>query len=160
MIILYIATGAFLVISLIKSREKTLEALKVAYKRLIKILPPFILMLVFIAITLTVLPNDFIALSLSRYNIFLSTIIASIIGSITMMPGFITFPLCGILLKQGVAYMVLSAFSTTLMMVGIATFPIEKRYFGIRITILRNLLSFVTALIVAIITGLLFGELL
>lgn len=159
MIILYIATGAFLLISLIKSREKTMEAMKIAYKRLIGIFPPFIMMLIFIAITLTLLPKDFIAMSLSRYNIFLSTIIASIIGSITMMPGFITFPLCGILLKEGVTYMVLSAFSTTLMMVGIATFPIEKRYFGVKITILRNLLSFITALIVAIITGLLFGEL-
>ncbi len=54
--------------------------------------------------------------------------------------------------------MVLSAFSTTLMMVGILTYPIEKEYFGIRVTIIRNIVSFFIALIVAVMTGIFFGE--
>lgn len=160
MIILYIATGAFLIISLIKSRAKTMEALRVAYKRFASILPAFGVMLVAIACILSLLPEHFIACSLNRYNMFISVIIASILGSITMMPGFITFPLCGILLKEGVTYMVISAFSTTLMMVGIVTYPIEKRYFGMRITLIRNALSFLTAIIIAVVTGIVFGELL
>jgi len=57
---------------------------------------------------------------------------ASFFGSITLMPGFIAFPLCGILLKKGVTYMVLSAFSTTLMMVGFVTFPLEKNILGLK----------------------------
>ncbi|MFO8061773.1 MAG: hypothetical protein R6U31_02475 [bacterium] len=160
MIILYIATGTFLLVSLIKSRAKTLAALKVAYKRFTSILPAFGIMLVAVAIILSIMPDDFIACTLNRYNIFLSIIIASALGSITMMPGFITFPLCGILLKEGVTYMVIAAFSTTLMMVGILTYPIEKRYFGVKITLIRNALSFLTAIIVAIIIGIVFGELL
>jgi uncharacterized membrane protein YraQ (UPF0718 family) len=56
--------------------------------------------------------------------------------------------------------MVLSAFTTTLMMVGILTFPIEKAYFGPKVTILRNVLSFLVALIVAVMTGIFFGEIL
>ncbi|MGD8229878.1 MAG: hypothetical protein PVI20_19025, partial [Desulfobacteraceae bacterium] len=60
----------------------------------------------------------------------------------------------------GVLYMVLSAFTTTLMMVGILTFPIEKAYFGPKVTILRNVLSFLVALIVAVMTGIFFGEIL
>ncbi|MDZ7859517.1 MAG: hypothetical protein U5O15_02410 [Candidatus Krumholzibacteriota bacterium] len=160
MIILYIATGAFLLVSLIKSRAKTLASLKVAYKRFTSILPAFGVMLVAVACILSIMPDDFIACSLGRYNIFVSVIIASMLGSITMMPGFITFPLCGILLKEGVTYMVISAFSTTLMMVGILTYPIEKRYFGVKITVIRNVLSFFIAITVAIITGIVFGELL
>jgi hypothetical protein len=54
--------------------------------------------------------------------------------------------------------MVLSAFSTTLMMVGILTYPIEKAYFGTRVTILRNIFSFFIAITVALITGIFFGE--
>jgi len=54
--------------------------------------------------------------------------------------------------------MVLSAFTTTLMMVGILTFPIEKEYFGIKVTIIRNVISLFIALIVAVITGIFFGE--
>jgi hypothetical protein len=41
--------------------------------------------------------------------------LALIFGSITIMPGFVAFPLCGILLKKGVSYMALAAFSTALM---------------------------------------------
>ena len=54
--------------------------------------------------------------------------------------------------------MVISAFTTTLMMVGIITYPIEKQYFGIKVTIIRNLLSLIIALIIAFITGILFME--
>ena len=54
--------------------------------------------------------------------------------------------------------MVLSAFTTTLMMVGVLSFPIEKAYFGTKVTILRNSLSFLTALVVAVMTGVFFGE--
>jgi hypothetical protein len=75
------------------------------------------------------------------------------------MPGFIAFPLCGILLREGALYMVLSAFSTTLMMVGIATFPLERTYLGARLALARNLVSLGIALLVAIVTGFVFGEL-
>ncbi|MCK4795797.1 MAG: hypothetical protein KAT05_00370, partial [Spirochaetes bacterium] len=57
-----------------------------------------------------------------------------------------------------VAYMVVSAFTTTLMMVGILTYPIEKEYFGTKVTIIRNLISLIIAFIVAIITGIIYGE--
>jgi hypothetical protein len=54
--------------------------------------------------------------------------------------------------------MVLSAFANTLMMVGIVTAPLEKNYFGMKVTIARNAISFVIAIIVALMTGLFFGE--
>jgi len=74
------------------------------------------------------------------------------------MPGFIVFPLAGILVDRGVPYMIIASFSITLMMVGILTYPIEKAYLGARVTIIRNLISFVIALVVAIIIGVVFGE--
>ena len=54
--------------------------------------------------------------------------------------------------------MVLAAFSTTLMMVGVLTYPIESRYFGAKVTILRNLVSLFIAAAVAIATGIFLGE--
>ena len=62
------------------------------------------------------------------------------------------------MLKEGVAYMVLSAFTTTLMMVGVLTYPIEKQYFGLKVTIIRNAISLLIALIIALVTGIFFGE--
>jgi uncharacterized membrane protein YraQ (UPF0718 family) len=115
-------------------------------------------MIILVSIILFLLPDEVISDYLGGDNIFIGVILASFLGSITFMPGFIAFPLSGILLQRGVAYMVLAAFTTTLMMVGVLTAPIEKAYFGMKVTILRNVISFFIALIVAVMIGLFFGE--
>lgn len=83
---------------------------------------------------------------------------ALLLGSIAFMPGFVVYPLGGILLKKGVSYTVISVFTTSLMMVGILTLPIEKKYLGLRIAIIRNIAGLFTALVTAVATGLFFGE--
>ena len=155
---LHIAAGLAVLISFIASREKTLKALKIALKRFVTILPAFLVMLILVSIVLFLIPDKLIIQYLGGDNVFTGVLFASLFGSITLMPGFIAFPLCGILLKKGVLYMVLSAFTTTLMMVGVLTYPIEKEYFGIKVTIMRNIISFFIALVVAVMTGILFGE--
>jgi len=155
---LHIATGLALLISFIVNRKKTLKAARIALKRFLTILPAFLSMLILVSVALFFIPDKVISNYLGSSNIFTGVLFGAFFGSITLMPGFIAFPLCGILLKKGVLYMVLSAFTTTLMMVGILTFPIEKAYFGTRVTILRNTLSFFIALIVAVMTGIFFGE--
>ena len=157
---LYIATGLALLISFIADKKKSIKAIKIAYKMLVKILPSFLMMLMFISILLYLIPDSVISAYLENDNKFIGLALASFLGSITLMPGFIAFPLCGILLQKGISYMVLSAFSTTLMMVGIITFPIEKAYFGIKVTIIRNVISFLIAIIIALVIGFCFGELL
>ena len=155
---LYIITGLTVLISLISSREKTLKAAKIAARRFVNILPAFLIMLVLISIVLFLVPDKVIVDYLGADNKFIGVLLASFIGSITLMPGFIAFPLAGILLKKGVLYMVLSAFTTTLMMVGVLTYPVEKEYFGMKVTILRNVISLFIALVVAVITGIFFRE--
>ena len=157
---LYITTGLALLISVIADRKKTLTAIKISYKKFINILPAFLTMLIFVSIVLFLVPDKVISNYLGNNNKFIGLILASFFGSITLMPGFIAFPLCGMLLKIGVSYMVLSAFTTTLMMVGILTYPIEKKYFGGKVTLIRNVISFFIALIVALVIGFFFGELL
>lgn len=158
MIYLYGLTALLLALSYFKSREKTIKAFRICIKRLKKFMPAFIVMLMLVSIVLYLIPDDVLSKYLGRGNKFLGVLTASFFGSITMMPGFIAYPLCGILLKKGVPYMVLSALTTTLMMVGVLTYPIEKEYFGVKVTILRNVMSFIIALVVAFITGMLYGE--
>lgn len=156
--LLYYVTGAALLVSIIADRKKTFMALKIAYKKFIKIMPAFAIMLIFVSIVLYFFTDELISAHLVDSDRFFSMISASVIGSITLMPGFIAYPLCGILRAKGVLYMVLSAFTTTLMMVGILTFSIEKEYFGIKVTLLRNAMSFIIAIIIAVITGFFYGE--
>ncbi len=157
---LYFVTGLALLISIIVDKKKTLAAIKISYNKFINIIPAFLTMLILVSIVLFFVPDKMISDYLGNNNKFIGVILASFFGSITLMPGFIAFPLCGILLKKGVSYMVLSAFTTTLMMVGVLTFPVEKEYFGVKVTIIRNVISFFIALIVALSIGFFYGELL
>jgi uncharacterized membrane protein YraQ (UPF0718 family) len=157
---LYIVAGLALLVSLVFSRDKTVRALKIAARRFIHILPAFLIMLVLISVALYLVPDEVISRYLGGSNRFVDVILASFLGSVTLLPGFIAFPLAGILLQKGVAYMVIAAFTTTLMMVGMLTVPIEKAYFGLKVTVIRNLIGLLIALTVAVMIGLAFGELL
>jgi uncharacterized membrane protein YraQ (UPF0718 family) len=155
---LYIVAGLALLVSLVFSREKTIRALKIAARRFLRIFPAFLIMLVLISVVLYLVPDELISRYLGSDNRFTAVALASLLGSVTVMPGFIAFPLAGILLQKGVTYMVIAAFTTTLMMVGVLTVPIEKAYFGLKVTVIRNVISFFIAIAVAIMIGLFFGE--
>ncbi|MFP4456949.1 MAG: hypothetical protein ACLFPS_04755 [Clostridia bacterium] len=155
---LLLLTIGLIILSFIIDKDKTIKGVKIGLKKLKKILPQFLLMLILISIVLYLLPGEVISKYLGGNHLIINTVVAAFLGSITMMPGFIAFPLCGILLTQGVSYMVLAAFSTTLMVVGFVTFPIEKQYYGISLSIKRNLFCFMIGIIVAIAVGLVFGE--
>ena len=158
MVVTYSITGLILFISFIINKQKTYKAMKLALAKFKKIVPTFITMLIFVSVILFLFPDEVISNYLSNGSKIISLLLASLIGSITLMPGFVAFPLSGILLSKGVSYMVLSSFTTTLMMVGIITFPIEREYFGVKVTIIRNMVSFFIALTVALVTGIFFGE--
>ena len=85
-------------------------------------------------------------------------IIALLLGSITMIPGFIAYPIAKVLIEKGVSYTVVAGLVTSLMLVGIVTFPLEKKYFGSKATILRNIMSFFISGLIALIMGIFYGE--
>jgi uncharacterized membrane protein YraQ (UPF0718 family) len=156
---IYVLTAVLLVASLAVSRDKTARALRIALSRFLRILPAFIVMLVLVAVALHFLPERTMLRVLAPGGRWATLAVAMGVGSVSIMPGFIAFPLCGVLLQRGVLYMVLSAFSTTLMMVGVVTFPMERTYLGGRLALIRNLTSLVIALAVAVATGFAFREL-
>ena len=158
MIYLYVVTAIALLVSLGWNRDKTLGAISLAMRRLLKILPAFLTMMVLFSVTITLLPKEMVARLVGSESGFLGVTIAAGIGSIAFMPGFIAFPLSGALLREGIPYMVLAAFTTTLMMVGVVTYPIERQFFGPAVTLIRNGISLLIALIVAAVIGLVFGE--
>lgn len=158
MILMYIITSIAVIVSLVADHGKTIKSFQVAVRKMIKIAPAFLTMTIFISFVLYFVPDETISRHLGHENKLLGLLIAYTLGSISLMPGFIAFPLCGMLLEKGVPYMILSGFSTTLMMVGILSFPIERAYLGTKVAVLRNLIYLVVAVVVTIVTGLCFGE--
>jgi uncharacterized membrane protein YraQ (UPF0718 family) len=157
---IYVLTAVLVVLSLLASRTKTTQALRIALRRFMRIAPSFVVMLVLIAVALYFVPEQAMLRVLAPESKWAAVGVALGVGSVSIMPGFIAFPLCGVLLERGALYMVLSAFSTTLMMVGVVTLPVEKSYLGGRLAVVRNATSLFIALAVAVVTGLVFGELL
>lgn len=158
MIYLYVFTALMFVISIITDRKKTKKALKIAVKKFLKILPSFIQMLILVSVLLYLVPDRIIVKYLGENSKLMGIISGFFFGSITLMPGFIAFPLGGILLDKGVSYMSIAAFTTTLMNVGVLTYPVEKEYFGTKLTILRNFLGLIIAIIITLVVGFLYGE--
>ncbi len=156
--ILWIITALLLIVSFLSDRRKTIEAVKIAFRRFKKLLSDFIILLALISIALTLLPPERIREMLKGPGLFIGTIVGSIIGSITFIPGFISYPLAGILKKEGVPYTVLAAFLTTMMMVGILTLHMESNLFNRRFALIRNLTYFLIAIITSLAIGVIFGE--
>lgn len=153
--VIYIVTAVALGVSFFKSKEKTLQALRKAWKSFENILPQFLSILLIIGFVLSVLNANQISKLIGQESGWIGVFIASIIGSITLIPGFIAFPLASALLKNGAGYMQIGAFISTLMMVGIVTIPLEIKFFGKKAALLRNSLAFVFSLFVALMLGVL-----
>jgi uncharacterized membrane protein YraQ (UPF0718 family) len=150
---MYIVAFSFLVLSFIKDKKKTFLALKKAWNSFENILPQLLSILVIIGIMLAILRPEVISSLIGEKSGWLGMLMASLIGSITLIPGFVAFPLASALLKSGAGFMQIAVFISTLMMVGIVTIPLEIKYFGKKAAILRNSLAFVFSFIVAIAIG-------
>ena len=152
-IALYVIAISALTVSFFKSREKTLLALKKAWKSFENILPQFLSILIIIGMMLAILTPEQISKLLGSESGWYGVLIAAAIGSITLIPGFIAFPLAASLLSAGAGYGQIAMFVTTLMMVGVVTLPLEITYFGKRLAIKRNLLAFAYAVVSSFIIG-------
>ncbi|MCM8782088.1 MAG: permease [Candidatus Omnitrophica bacterium] len=154
MVILSIFTLICLLISFIADKNKALLGIKRGLKLFLQILPALLNVLILVSIFLFLLPKEVLIKWIGKDSGWLGIMIAAVLGSISLIPAFISYPLGAILLRSGATYTTVAVFLTTLMMVGVLTLPIEVRYFGIKVSILRNGLSFIGALVIGLLIGL------
>jgi len=154
---IYIIAIIFLIISFIKSRQKTKKALIKAWNSFKNILPLLLGVILLIGLMLSILDTKFISRIIGEKSGALGVLLASVVGSITLIPGFIAFPTAALLLEGGAGYIQIAAFVQTLMMVGIVTLPMEIKYFNKKVAILRNVISFVLSIGVAYSIGFILG---
>ena len=151
--IFYGAAITLLILSAVKSREKTLLAMKKAWKAFENILPQFLVVVVLIGVLLSILDPEQISRIIGKDSGAFGVVLAALIGSVTLIPPFVAFPTAALLLEGGAGTMQIAAFVSTLMMVGVITLPVEARYFGRKTAIGRNLLALAFSFLVAILMG-------
>jgi len=148
--LLTIFTAVCLIVSVIMSRRKTWMGIRKGISMFIKLLPVLLLMLALVSVVLFLIPNDTLVQYMGEGSGLKGWLTAAFLGSVALIPGFIAYPICGILLKSGVAYSVIAVFITTLMMTGFITLPLEAKFFGWRTSIIRNTFSLVAALFIGL----------
>lgn len=156
-VFLYMAAVFGLAFSFFKDRGKTKLVLKKAWKSFERILPSVLSVILMIGLILSVLDERQISRLLGAESGVLGMAVAAVIGSVTLIPGFIAFPLAASLLETGAGYGQIAMFISALMMVGVATIPMEAKYFGKRMTIKRNLAFLMLAVIISCVMGVLMG---
>ncbi|WMJ84816.1 permease [Oscillospiraceae bacterium LTW-04] len=150
---MWVGTAIFLIFSFIKDKQKTKQALKMSLGLGKGMLSSILSIIFLIGLVLTILPPEKIAEFIGKQSLILATVVSAAFGTITLIPAFIAFPLIGTLVNAGVGTVPAVAFLTTLTMVGIVTFPLEKREFGLKFTATRNGLSFAFAIVIALVMG-------
>jgi uncharacterized membrane protein YraQ (UPF0718 family) len=154
-IVLNILVLVALGISFFKSKEKTSKVVKIAFKSLINTAPYIIITIVIIGIMQGFIPNSLIAEYLGEKSGISGVLLASLIGAILYIPAFVSFPLVASLIEKGASVMIGAAFITSLTMIGFTSLPLEIKEFGVKFTALRNISSFIAAILIAVIIGVL-----
>lgn len=152
-LILWIVTTIWLIISIKKDKQKTFSSIKMSSGMMKNIGGDIVATVLAIGLLLTLVPPSTLKEFLGNNNNIVSTVIFALIGCISLIPAFVAFPLAGSLMESGAGVMPIVAFITTLTMVGVVTFPLEKREFGLKFTIIRNGFSFLFAILISLIMG-------
>jgi len=149
----WIISVAVFIAAILKDKEKSKEAMKKSKGMMRNMIGDIIGIIFMIGLILTFIPPETIKSILGSGNTFISSLVAAVLGSITLIPAFVAFPLVGFFVDAGASIVPGVAFLTTLTMVGVVTFPLEKKEFGTKFAVARNLLSFVAAMLIAVLMG-------
>lgn len=149
--IIYGLAVLLVVISFFKDKQKTKKGIKKGVKAFIKLLPVLLPLFLFIGILLAIVTPELISSLLGESSGVLGIITGLVVGSVTFMPPFVAYPLGTELLANGAAYPQVAGLLVTLMSVGIVYFAAESKFFHKKSAILRNLVSFIGAIIVVLI---------
>lgn len=145
----YLLAGIGLFWSYSKDRQKTSQALKKAWKAFDNILPAFTQILLILGVLTVIVSPASVTEVLGADSGAPGMITAATLGSITLIPGFIAFPLAKAVLEMGAGIAQVAVFVSTLMMVGVVTAPMEAQFFNRKAMLLRNGMSLVFSFFVA-----------
>ena len=142
-----------LVFALVKDRGRTKQSLGVAMKSFIRILPTVFIIIVIIGLLMAFVPPDLISRFVGEQAGFSGLLAIAALGAVLYIPALISFPLAASLLQSGASTAAVAAFIATLTMISVVTLPLEIKELGKKMAFLRNGLSFIIAVVIALIMG-------
>ena len=132
------------------------SAVKKSARSLYNALPVLTGIVLLVGLANTLIPKSAYAALFSKNTLF-DSVIGSGLGSILAGNPITSYIIGGELLAQGVSLVAVTAFMVAWVTVGVVQLPAESILLGRRFALLRNVISFVFSIIVALITVFLVG---
>lgn len=142
-----------LIVSFYVDRERSINSVKRGVISFIRILPTVLTIVVIIGLLLGFVPPETIQQFIGEQSGVVGILLTAGVGSVLHIPSIVAFPLAASFLDIGASITVTAVFITTLTMMGVVTLPLEIRELGLRFALLRNAISFVGALVIAVLMG-------
>ena len=127
------------------------KALLNSTKGFLSILPMIIAIIAIVGIFNTYITPEFIS-KLFGYSHISDIFFGTFIGAIANGHGSISFVIAKGLQEQNVSLYALSTFTLSWVTLGIVNLPLEVSIFGIRFTIIRNILAIISTILIAYLT--------
>ena len=105
---------------------------------------------------MVIINPDVITSALGEGSGILGYLFAFVVGSITFLPAFISYPLGAELIEAGAGVPQVAGFLVTVMSVGVVYISAEIKYFSKKATLYRNLISLIGAVLVVLIVWVVF----
>ena len=152
-IIINLITIILLIYTILQDKTKAKKAVKSALVKFINLLPMMLVIIVMIGLIFGFIPPELIKSYLGSDSNLIEIMAAALFGAITMIPSLVALPLAGSLIEAGASYTPVTAFITTLTMVGVVTLPVELKELGKKLTVLRNVFAFIFAIVISLLIG-------
>jgi uncharacterized membrane protein YraQ (UPF0718 family) len=132
-----------------QQRKSIFVSITGAFKNFAAVTPLFLGIILLLGLLRTYVPPKLIS-SIFRGKIFTDTILGSLFGSISAGNPVTSYIIGGELLKEGISLFAVTAFIVAWVTVGVIQLPAEAAILGKRFAVMRNILSFVLSIAVAI----------
>ena len=116
-------------------------------------LPVVLIVIILIGLLLGLASPETISKFIGEQSGWGGFLLIAILGTVAHISSLLAFPLAASLLDSGAALTSVAVFITTLTMIGIVTLPLEIQLLGKKFALLRNGISFVIAILIALIMG-------
>ena len=114
-----------------------------------RVIPAILGIFILVSFLKVVIPKEFYAKIFSGIPI-LDALIGAVLGSISVGNPLTSYVIGGEMLDQGVALVAVVAFLLSWVTVGIVQLPAESLILGRKFALVRNLVSFVSAIVIAV----------
>ncbi|WP_456399519.1 permease [Mesoaciditoga sp.] len=140
-----------------KDKKGGKKAAKKGGMQFLKQLPMLVTIFLLIGLFDKFVPKSVIVQIVGKGKGILSVFSSAAFGTVVMGPVSSAYPLGAILLKKGATIAAVAIFLNAWVMVGFVTIPYEISIFGKRFTLTRNVIAFVGAILIGLLTSLILG---